>query len=186
MGIGRRVGVRLQPYLTGRILQQSESLAPLGALAVQHRERLDGSGYPRALSGAAISQPARVLAAADAYQSMRETRPYRPARTADAAADELHAEVKAGRLDGDAVRAVLVSAGHRVGRRREGPAGLTLREVDVLRLVALGLSSKEIAGSLGVSARTIEAHRASVMQKVGIHKVAGLVRFAIREGLIGP
>ena len=71
--------VRMQPYLTGRMLQQSDALAPLGALAVLHRERLDGSGYPNGLSGAAISRPARVLGAVDAYQSMREPRPYRPA-----------------------------------------------------------------------------------------------------------
>lgn len=58
--------VRMQPYFTGRMLQQSHALAPLGALAIQHRERLDGSGYPRGLSGAAISRPARVLGAADA------------------------------------------------------------------------------------------------------------------------
>ena len=48
---------RMQPYLTDRMLHQSESLAPIAAIAVQHRERLDGSGYPRGLSGAAISRP---------------------------------------------------------------------------------------------------------------------------------
>jgi len=63
---------------------------------------------------------------------------------------------------------------------------LSGREREVLQLIGEGLSSKEIAESLGVSARTIEAHRANVMEKLGIHKVAGLVRFAIREGIIGP
>ena len=84
LGAGEWERVRLHPYLTERMLQQSRSLAPLGAIAVQLRERLDGSGYPRGLSGAAISQPARVLAAADAYQAMREPRPYRPPLPADA------------------------------------------------------------------------------------------------------
>ena len=70
----------MHPYLTERMLQQSPALAPLGAIAVQLRERLDGSGYPRGLRGAAISRPARVLAAADAYQAMREPRPHRAAR----------------------------------------------------------------------------------------------------------
>ena len=184
LAAGERERVRLQPYLTGRILQQSESLAPLGALAVQHRERLDGSGYPRALSGAAISQPARVLAAADAYQSMREPRPYRPAQSADAAADELHAEVKAGRLDGDAVRAVLVSAGHRVGRRREGPSGLTSREVDVLRLVALGLSSKEIAARLVISPKTARNHIEHVYTKTGATSRVTASLYAMQHGLL--
>jgi DNA-binding NarL/FixJ family response regulator len=72
--------------------------------------------------------------------------------------------------------------------RGAGPAAgaLSGREREVLQLLGEGLSSKEIAGSLGVSARTVDAHRASVMQKVGIHKVASLIRFAIREGLIAP
>jgi HD-GYP domain-containing protein (c-di-GMP phosphodiesterase class II) len=96
LGAGEWERVRLHPYLTERMLQQSRSLAPLGAIAVQLRERLDGSGYPRGLSGTAISQPARVLGAADAYQAMREPRPYRPPLSADLAASELRAEVRRG------------------------------------------------------------------------------------------
>jgi len=53
LGAGEWERVRMQPYLTERMLHQSPSLAPLGAIAVQYRERLDGSGYPRGLSGAA-------------------------------------------------------------------------------------------------------------------------------------
>src|SRR5207244_6627009 len=118
LGAGEWERVRLHPYLTERMLHQSEVLAPLGAIAVQHRERLDGSGYPRGLSGAAISRSARILGAADAYQAMREPRPYRPQRSAEEAAAELRTDVKAGRLDGDAAEAVLGAAGHRVPRRR--------------------------------------------------------------------
>ena len=115
--------IRMYPYLTERMLHQSAALAPLGEIAVQHRERLDGSGYPRGLSGGAISRPARVLGAADAYASMREPRPHRPARPAEDAAAEMRAEVRAGRLDGAAVDAVLEAAGHRLPRRREALAG---------------------------------------------------------------
>jgi HD domain len=113
--------LRLQPYLTERMLRQSGALAPMAAIAVQHRERLDGSGHPRGLSGADISQPARVLGAADAYQAMREPRPHRAARTAEEAAAELRAEVRAGRLDADASEAVLGAAGHRVPPAARGP-----------------------------------------------------------------
>ena len=67
------------PYLTERMLQQSPTLAPLGALAAQHCERMDGSGYPRGLRGAAIPIAARVLAVAAAYSAMTTRRPYRPA-----------------------------------------------------------------------------------------------------------
>ncbi len=176
--------VRMQPYLTGRMLQQSDALAPLGALAIQHRERLDGSGYPRGLSGAALSRPARVLGAVDAYQSMCEPRPYRPAHSAEAAASELRAEVNAGRLHADAVSVVLVAAGHRVGRRREGPAGLTAREVDVLRLVALGLSAKEIAARLVISPKTARNHIEHIYTKTGASSRVPASLFAMQHGLV--
>ena len=104
LGAGEWERVRLHPHITERMLHQSRALAPLGAITVQHCERLDGSGYPRGLSGAAITRPARILGAADAYQAMREPRPYRPARAPDEAASELRAEVKAGRLDAEAWR----------------------------------------------------------------------------------
>jgi HD-GYP domain-containing protein (c-di-GMP phosphodiesterase class II) len=126
--------VRLHPYLTERMLAFSPALAALGAVAVQHHERLDGSGYPRGRSGDAITPAGRILGAADAYHAMVELRPHRAARSPDEAASELRAEVVAGRLDGDAVDAVLRAAGHRVKRRRVFPAGPTAREVEVLRL----------------------------------------------------
>jgi HD-GYP domain-containing protein (c-di-GMP phosphodiesterase class II) len=97
LGPGEWERVRIHPYLTERMLHQSDALRPLGAIAVQHRERLDGSGYPRGLAGAAISSHARILGAAHAYQAMREPRPYRSAYSADQAAAELRADVKAGR-----------------------------------------------------------------------------------------
>src|SRR5207244_1872349 len=79
LGAGEWERVRMHPYLTERMLNQSEALAPLAAIAVQHRERLDGSGYPRGLAGGTVSRPARILGAAGAYQAMRQPRPYRPA-----------------------------------------------------------------------------------------------------------
>ena len=133
------------PYLTERMLQQSPTLAPLGALAAQHCERMDGSGYPRGLRGAAIPIAARVLAAASVYQAMCEPRPHRPAHAPEGAALELRGEVRAGRLDGEAVEAVLRAAGHRARGLSGQPSRLTAREVEVLRLVARGQSTKEVA-----------------------------------------
>ena len=184
LGAGEWERVRMHPYLTERMLHQSAALAPLGAIVVQLRERLDGSGYPRGVSGTAIPLAARVLAAADAYQSMCEPRPHRPARTGEAAARELRAEVKAGRLDGDAVEGVLGAAGHRVPRRREGPAGLTAREIDVLRLVSRGLSSKEIAARLVISPKTARNHIEDIYAKVGVSNRAGASLFAVQQGLL--
>ncbi len=71
----------------------------------------------------------------------------------------------------------------------ETPSGvsiLTDREREVLQLIAEGLSSKEIANMLGVSLKTIDSHRSNLMEKLDIHKVSGLVRFAIRAGLVEP
>jgi HD-GYP domain-containing protein (c-di-GMP phosphodiesterase class II) len=184
LGAGEWERVRLQPYLTDRMLRQSEALGPVARIAVQHRERLDGSGYPRGLAGAGISREARVLAATDAYQSMREPRPHRPERSAEAAAVELRADVRAGLYDGDAVEAVLGAAGHRVPRRREGPAGLTPREVDVLRLLARGLSNKEIAERLVISPKTVANHAEHIYAKIDASSRAAAGLFAMQQGLL--
>jgi HD-GYP domain-containing protein (c-di-GMP phosphodiesterase class II) len=165
------------------MLQRSEALAPLARIAVAHRERLDGSGYPRGLSGPAISQPARVLAAADAYQAMREPRPYRPARVPAEAASQLRADVKTGRLDADAVEAVLGAAGHRAPRRRGGPAGLTPREVEVLRLLARGLS-KEMAARLVISPKTVANHVEHIYAKIDASTRGTASLLAMRHGLL--
>jgi HD-GYP domain-containing protein (c-di-GMP phosphodiesterase class II) len=184
LGAGEWERVRIHPYLTERMLCQSEALAPLGAVAVAHREHLDGSGYPRGLAGAAISRPARILGAADAYQAMREPRPHRPPRSADDAAAELRADVKAGRRDAEAVEAVLGAAGHRVARRREGPAGLTAREVEVLRLLAQGMSNKEAARRLVISPKTVANHVEHIYAKIGASSRATASLFAMQHGLL--
>ena len=184
LGPGEWERVRLHPHITERMLHQSEALAPLGAIAVQHRERLNGSGYPRGLTGPTISRAARILGAADAYQAMREPRPHRPARDADDAARELRGEVRAGRLDGDSVEAVLGAAGHRVARRREGPSGLTAREIEVLGLLAQGHSNKQIATQLVISPKTVGNHVEHIYAKIGASTRARAGLFAMQHGLL--
>ena len=63
---------------------------------------------------------------------------------------------------------------------------LTLREREVLQLIAEGKTTKEIAVVLGVSAKTAESYRARLMQRLDIHETAGLVRYAIRHGIVSP
>ena len=63
---------------------------------------------------------------------------------------------------------------------------LTSRQKEVLQLIAEGNSTKEIAGKLFVSVKTVETHRAHIMEKLGIYDIAGLVKYAIRVGLIFP
>jgi HD-GYP domain-containing protein (c-di-GMP phosphodiesterase class II) len=179
-----RERVRLHPYFTERMLASSTTLAPLAEVAAQHHERLDGSGYPRGLAANGLGTAARLLAAADTYQALLEPRPHRPARAPEESAVELRAEVRAGRLDGDAVEAVLGAAGHRVAARREWPAGLTSREVDVLRLLARGLSSKQIAERLVITPKTASNHIEHIYSKLGVRNRALASLFAAKHGLI--
>ena len=184
LGAGEWERVRMHPYLTERMMHDSAALSPLGAVAAQIRERLDGSGYPRGLSATEITRPARLLAAADAYQAMLEPRAHRPARSRDDAAAELRAEATAGRLDRDAVHAVLTVAGHRVPRRRDGPAGLTPREIDVLRLAARGMTNKDIAAILVISPKTVANHVERIYLKIGASNRAMASLFAMKHGLL--
>ena len=177
--------VRLHPYLTERILALSPTLAPLGALAVEHHERLDGSGYPRGLMGNALSPASRILAVADAYRTQLEPRPHRPARSPEEAVAHVRSEARAGRLDAGAVDAVLRAAGQRVIGRRSLPAGLTPREVEVLRLLALGLTHSEIAERLVISRKTARNHVEHIYHKIGVSNRALASLFAVRHGLIG-
>jgi DNA-binding NarL/FixJ family response regulator len=128
---------------------------------------------------------ARILAAADAYHAMTEQRPHRAALDAERAASELRGEARAGRLDGEVVEAVLAAAGHRPRRRPVHPAGLTPREIDVLRLVARGRSNRQIGAALVISPRTAEHHVQNVYAKIGVSTRAAAALFAMEHGLLG-
>jgi DNA-binding NarL/FixJ family response regulator len=92
--------------------------------------------------------------------------------------------VRAGRLDADAVAAVLGVAGHRVGKRRSWPAGLTSREIEILRLLARGLSNKQIATRLTISAKTASSHVEHIYAKIGVSNRALASLYAAKHGLI--
>src|SRR6185436_15060588 len=185
LGFGEWERVRLHPHFTERAFAQSPALAAIGLLAGSHHERLDGSGYHRGTRGAGLDQPARILAAADCYGAMCEARPHRPALEASSARAELLQEVDAGRLDADAVDAVLACAGHRVRQRpRELPAGLTQRELEVLLVLVRGESNQEIATDLGISAKTVGHHVQHVYQKAGVRTRAAATLWAFEHDLV--
>ncbi len=178
--------VRLHPYLTERMLAASPALAALGATAAQHHEHVDGSGYPRSLRGDAMTTAGKLLAAVDAYVGKLEPRPHRPALSAAEAARYLREEVRAARQDAESADAVLEAAGHPVRRRREWPAGLTAREVEVLRLLARGLSNKQIAERLVIARKTVDNHVEHIYPKIGASNRARASLFAVRHGLMSP
>jgi len=185
LGFGEWERVRLHPHFTERAFAQSTELAPIGRLAGSHHERLDGSGYHRGLRGPALDQATRTLAAADRYGATREARPYRPALEPTVAEAELTREAREGRLDPNAVDAVLAAAGHRVAKRpRELPAGLTDRELEVLLALVLGQSNQAIAGSLGISAKTVGHHVQHVYQKAGVRSRAAATVWAFENDLV--
>jgi DNA-binding NarL/FixJ family response regulator len=126
-----------------------------------------------------------VLAAAEAYQAMREVRPYRPALFPEQAAAELKREVRTGRLDADAVNAVLAAAGHSVPEvRRQRVADLTERELEVLRLVAHGHTNAELAKELTISRKTVSRHLESIYSKLNVSTRAAATYFAMQHHLV--
>jgi HD-GYP domain-containing protein (c-di-GMP phosphodiesterase class II) len=178
-----RVRLERHPSLTELVLARSSELGHLGILAGLHHERLDGSGY-RGITAPFLPVSARILAVADAYQSKLEPRPYRAALTPDAAAGVVRAEVKEGRLDGDVAKAVLGVAGPMDRPATQVyPAGLTTREVEVLRLVVRGLSNRQIASSLVLAPKTVGHHVENIYAKIDVSTRVGATLYAIEHGL---
>jgi HD-GYP domain-containing protein (c-di-GMP phosphodiesterase class II)/DNA-binding CsgD family transcriptional regulator len=177
--------VRLHPYYSERILGRLESLRPMASLAGMHHERLDGSGYHRGSVRSDIPRGARVLAAADAYQAMTQPRAYRPALEPERAADELETMASSGRLDRGAVSSVLAVAGHAVRPARTAwPAGLTDREVEVLRVICRGGTKKQVASMLSISPSTVDHHVRHIYDKAGVQSRAGATLFALEHDLL--
>jgi HD-GYP domain-containing protein (c-di-GMP phosphodiesterase class II) len=183
LSVAEHERMQLYPYLTDRVLRHG-SLAQLAETASATQERLDGSGYPRGIAGSAIPMPARVLAAADIYQSLCEPRPHRPAIAPDDAAEQLRDEARAGRIDAEAVEGVLAASGHRAQRQRAAPADLTAREIDVLRLIARGRTSAEAARELDISPKTVGTHIEHIYTKIGGSNRSVATLFAMQHGLL--
>jgi DNA-binding NarL/FixJ family response regulator len=127
---------------------------------------------------------ARILAAADVYQAVTSHRPYRPAKAKPAAAKLLEDEARAGRLDSEAVSAVLAVEGHRSTTRGAWPDGLTSREVEVLRLITTGASQKEVGTALMISHRTAAHHIQHIYDKIGVSTRAAAAMYAMEHDLL--
>jgi HD-GYP domain-containing protein (c-di-GMP phosphodiesterase class II) len=170
--------------VTDQLLRRVPFTAALAPVAGAAHERMDGSGYHRRVSGSHLDEAQRVLAAADCYQAMTSDRPHRPALAAAQAATELRAMSADGRLDGEAVERVLAAAGHRRAHRPSLPAGLTAREAEVLRLLALGLTNRQVAEQLTITAKTAGHHVQHIYTKIGVSTRGAAALFAIEHGIL--
>jgi DNA-binding NarL/FixJ family response regulator len=116
---------------------------------------------------------------------MREARPYRPALDPEAAEAELIREADEGRLEREAVDAVLAAAGRRVTRRPPDlPGGLTGRELEVLLILSRGATNQEIAETLGISPKTVGHHVQHVYEKAGVRSRAAATLWAFQHDLV--
>ncbi|WP_302185121.1 HD domain-containing phosphohydrolase [Streptomyces sp. AC627_RSS907] len=175
--------VRLHAYWTQRTLERVPLLAPLAALASSHHERMDGSGYHRGTDASHLSYAGRILAAADVFAALTEPRAHRDSHSPEAAAALLQEQARAGALDSAACAVVLRAAGLRPARPGH-PAGLTDREVEVLRLAARGLTNQRIGERLFISDRTVGHHLAHIYDKTGRRTRAGVAVFAMEHQLL--
>ncbi|MDR5815611.1 LuxR C-terminal-related transcriptional regulator [Caballeronia sp. LZ033] len=161
--------VRLVPYWTSRAGRLAGAIGEAAELASYAYERLDGSGYFRGVRDRAISMEARVLAASVAWVALRLPRPWRPALSSDEAARQLLEDVAGGRLDGEAVDALLADADSPI-RRPVNEAHtrvlLSVREIEVLRSISRGASNKEAARELALSPSTVRTHIENIFRKL--------------------
>lgn len=177
--------VKQSTYLIQRILGRCRGLDLVTSLAMSHHERLDGSGYHRGIGADRIPPGARILAAADAFKAMTTDRPWRPKLAPAEVVRQLSSEVKAGRLAHDAVDAVLSAAGHEaLPRRQSGPAGLTDREIEVLRLISLGRTNRDVAQQLFISPKTVGRHIENIYAKVGVSTRPAATLYAMQHRLL--
>jgi len=181
--------VELHPMLTEQMLRRSPALDALNPLASAHHERCDGSGYHRRVRATAADPGACLLAATEVYVGMTADRADRPAFAAADAAAELGRLASAGALEPRTTRAVLVAAGHGEPaapvQRAKHPGGLSSREVDVLRLAARGLTTRQIAERLDISTKTADHHIQHIYNKTGVSTRAAAALWAMQNAVVG-
>jgi len=182
--------VELHPMLTEQMLRRSPALAALNPIASAHHEKCDGSGYHKRVRADGTDAGACVLAATEIYVGLTADRADRPAFSPGDAAAELRRLAAEGVIEPRTSRAVLVAAGHgepgvHVGPRQKNPGGLSRREVDVLRLAARGLTTKEIADRLFISAKTADHHIQHIYNKIGVSTRAAAALWAMQHAVVG-
>jgi len=181
--------VELHPMLTEQMLRRSPALDALNPVASAHHEKCDGSGYHKRVRADTSDLGACVLQATETYVGLTRERPDRPPFSTSDAAGELRRLESQGVLEPRASRAVLVAAGHGEGEAPAGPrptnpGGLSRREVDVLRLAAKGLTTKQIADRLFISTKTADHHIQHVYNKIGVSTRAAAALWAMQNAMV--
>ncbi|MDE2004316.1 MAG: HD domain-containing protein [Betaproteobacteria bacterium] len=181
--------VELHAMLTEQMLRRSPALAALNPIACAHHEKCDGSGYHKRLRLDPADLGAGILAATDIYIGLTADRADRSAFSANDAAAELRRLASAGVLEWRASSAVLVAAGHGepiapTSRRMSHPGGLSRREIEVLRLAAKGLTTRQIADRLYISPKTADHHIQHVYNKIGVSTRAAAALWAIQHDVV--
>ncbi|GMV84259.1 MAG: hypothetical protein AMXMBFR80_01170 [Dehalococcoidia bacterium] len=179
--------VRLHPYHGERILSNVPALRGAAGLVGAHHERVDGDGFPRGLKGRQTPVGAQIIAVSDRFDELTHDAPGRAALAPEQALKAMEQEVGSSfsasvfePLKGTLGFARTVA----VPSRREWPAGLTDREVEVLRLVARGLNRREAAARLFVSESTVRTHLEHIYVKIGVSSRAAATLFAVEHELL--
>ena len=183
--------LRLHPYHAERILARVPVLAPVVPLIAAHHERPDGQGYYRGLSGSQIPLGARIIAVADRFDELTHDAPDEPAIEQEAALQRMGDEVghalfpdAFGALAGELRASGSAPPSRRKRRSPAWPAGLTDREVEIVRLLARGLSRQAMARQLVVSEHTVRHHLEHIYNKVGVSTRVGATLFAVEHDLL--
>ena len=180
---------RLHPYHGGRVLSRAPALREAARLVADHHEREDGQGYPHGLAGARIAIEARVIAVADRFDELTHGAPGRTEVNSEKAVLTMRRE-QPGPLWEMAVGAlaeelqVTPHPAYVAHRRHCWPAGLTNREVEVLRVLSRGLSTRHIADRLHISESTVRHHLEHIYDKAGVTTRTAATLFAMEQGLL--
>ncbi len=168
------------PMWSQRLLSRVGGLGEVAVLAGRHHERNDGSGYPAGLEGD-LGRSVGLLACAELYEERM-----RHGWSLDRVAEEITRLGGAGGLAAGDVRCVLDAVGVAMPLVEvERPAGLTEREVDVLRLLATGHTNRQIAARLGITIRTVGSHVEHIYAKAQVRTRAAATLFAAKHDLVG-
>jgi HD-GYP domain-containing protein (c-di-GMP phosphodiesterase class II)/DNA-binding CsgD family transcriptional regulator len=183
--------LRLHPYYAERILGRLSIFAPILSLVAAHHERPDGQGYPHGLSGAQIPRGARIIAVADGFDELTHDMPGHSALDPIAALARMR-EQSGRAFCRDALAALMAERGMPAlavsvpaeRSRQRWPAGLTDREIEILRLLAKGLSRRETAEALFLSEHTVRHHLEHIYNKLGVTTRVSATLYAVEHGLL--